>query len=355
MCGRLVEVVQAVEQSLEFFSSIKALDDVAACLFLRGEAFRRMGRLEEAIHSLHESLAICTRLNRTAAAEFNYVRISETLRDMGHYEEALKTVEQTLQTSDRMIKARAFLVAADVQRITQELDRAWDNLVAGHELALWIGSKIYTGIAYRLLAQLRIAARGRHFPPPNDVLPDIEASFAESLRLLQEAHCADELALSYMAYGEYLITSQRHGEAKNMLTQAQTLMWSCGMAGSLETVQLLLQPLQTTTAALQPGQRRATLARHGTPRGRPLRPDELIEIIWTVDEDHQLDSRRATNKMSARQERLRRLCAEAAAQGAEPTVEDLADALGVTTRTVHRDIVAMRAAGEVLITRGVAD
>src|SRR5207249_1750193 len=105
---------------------------------------------------------------------------------------------------------------------------------------------------------------------------------------------------------------------------------------------------QTTTAALRPGQRRVMLARHGTPRGRPLRPDELIEVIWTIEEVRQLGASQAMNKMTVRQERLRRLCAEAAAQGAEPTVGDLADALGVATRTVHRDIVAMRAAGEVL-------
>ena len=40
------------------------------------------------------------------------------------------------------------------------------------------------------------------------------------------------------------------------------------------------------------------------------------------------------------------------AQDAEPTVGDLAEALGVTPRTVDRDIAALRAAGEVLVTRG---
>jgi DeoR/GlpR family transcriptional regulator of sugar metabolism len=60
------------------------------------------------------------------------------------------------------------------------------------------------------------------------------------------------------------------------------------------------------------------------------------------------------NKAAARQERLQRLCEEAAAQGAEPTVGDLASALGVTARTVDRDIAALRAAGNVLATRGSA-
>jgi hypothetical protein len=103
---------------------------------------------------------------------------------------------------------------------------------------------------------------------------------------------------------------------------------------------------------LQPGQQLVLLARRGAPRGRPLRPDELIEVIWTIDEPEQRERGRAIDKVTARQARLRRLCAEAAAQGAEPTVGDLARALGVTTRTVDRDLAALRAAGEVLVTRG---
>ena len=43
---------------------------------------------------------------------------------------------------------------------------------------------------------------------------------------------------------------------------------------------------------------------------------------------------------------------EAKAQGAEPPVSALAEALGVTPRTVDRDLAALRAAGQNLITRG---
>jgi predicted DNA-binding transcriptional regulator YafY len=77
----------------------------------------------------------------------------------------------------------------------------------------------------------------------------------------------------------------------------------------------------------------------------------MVEVVWTTDPPEQCD-RGAASKAAARQERLRLLCEEAAAQGAEPTVGDLAGALGVTPRTVDRDIAALRAAGEVLATRG---
>jgi hypothetical protein len=125
------------------------------------------------------------------------------------------------------------------------------------------------------------------------------------------------------------------------------------MASALHSVQALLSTIQAAPTALLPGQRRVQLARKGVPRGRPLRPDELVEVVWTVDLVDQIENGVA-NKAAARQERLRRLCEEAATQGAEPTVGDLASALGVTPRTVDRDIAVLRATGEVLATRGSA-
>jgi hypothetical protein len=155
-----------------------------------------------------------------------------------------------------------------------------------------------------------------------------------------------------MAYGQYLLAGQRHHEAREALLQARELMLACGMAGALKTVQELIGQLQSSPADLLPGQRRVLLARKGIPRGRPLRPEEQVEVVWTVELPDQREVGQATHKAAARQERLRRLCAEAAAQGAEPTVGDLASALGVTARTVDRDIAALRAAGEALATRG---
>ena len=155
-----------------------------------------------------------------------------------------------------------------------------------------------------------------------------------------------------MAYGQYLLVGQRHREAREVLLQARELMSACGMSGALKTVQGLISQLQSAPDDILPGQRRVLLARRGIPRGRPLRPEELVEVVWTIELPDQREVGLAANKATARQERLRRLCAEAAAQGAEPTVGDLANALGVTARTVDRDIAALRASGELLATRG---
>jgi DNA-binding SARP family transcriptional activator len=350
--GQLGEVVREVEPCLLFFRSIGAQDSVAESLFLLGEAYRRTGRLTEAMSSLRDSLEILTHLDRTAAAAFNRVAIAATLRDMARYNEALAELSHASQVGDRMIRARALLVLSDIARHTNDIGAAWKYLAEAITLAGLIGSKAYRGIAYRLLAQLRGADTRQQLPSPQPEMPDIDTCFAESLRLLQEAHCDDELALTYHAYGQYLIIARRPSQALEALTQARMLMHSCGMAGKLQSVAELIAKLQTLPAALGPGQRRVMLARKGVPRGRPLRSDEMIEVIWTIDPPEQRIYGQPASKTAERQERLRRLCEEAAAQGAEPTVGDLAGALGVTARTIDRDIAALRAAGEVLATRG---
>jgi DNA-binding SARP family transcriptional activator len=353
MRGKLVEVTQAIATCLPFFSSISAQDSVSWCLFLRGEAYRRLGRLDEAITTLRESCTICENLDHHAAAEFNRVCIAATLRDMAQYDAALAALERPLHTADRMIKLRALLVAADLWRIQSQSGRAWDCLLDSLALAQQLGSKACCGIAYRLLAQLRSADLSQQLPTPCATTPDSEGSFTESARLLQAAHHDDELALTYAAYGRYLLDSQRPAEAKAALAQARDLMRQCGIADAMAAVEQLLARLNAQAAPLRPGQQRTLLARRGVPRGRPLRPDELVEVAWTVElpEQHEVG---ASNKVVARQERLRRLCAEAAAQGAEPTVGDLAGVLGVAARTVDRDIAMLRAAGVFLATRGTA-
>jgi tetratricopeptide (TPR) repeat protein len=94
--------------------------------------------------------------------------------------------------------------------------------------------------------------------------------------------------------------------------------------------------------------RTVTLARRGAPLGRALRPDERVSVRWTVaaPEDEAI-----LGKGARRQHRLRRLLAEAESQAAAPTDDDLARALGVSRRTILRDMRAIAAQVPVPATR----
>jgi len=81
-----------------------------------------------------------------------------------------------------------------------------------------------------------------------------------------------------------------------------------------------------------------SLAHRDAPLGRLLREEEFVPVQWTVNapEDEAI-----TDKAARRQRRLKRLLQEAEMQNAAPTDEDLAQALGVSRRTILRDMQAL--------------
>jgi hypothetical protein len=96
----------------------------------------------------------------------------------------------------------------------------------------------------------------------------------------------------------------------------------------------------------------AAVPRWDAPTGRPLEPDDLVDIRWTVSEpdDHSLASAAAR-----RRQRILRLSAEARKQGGMARVSDLAMALDVSERTIKRDLSTLRSEGRQPLTRGSAE
>jgi DNA-binding SARP family transcriptional activator/tetratricopeptide (TPR) repeat protein len=85
------------------------------------------------------------------------------------------------------------------------------------------------------------------------------------------------------------------------------------------------------------------------------RPDGIgtREITWTLDSGASDASILAEQgKVALRRHRLQRLALEAAVQDAAPTQNDLAEALGVTLRTIEMDLAALRKDGIELRTLG---
>jgi DNA-binding SARP family transcriptional activator/tetratricopeptide (TPR) repeat protein len=90
------------------------------------------------------------------------------------------------------------------------------------------------------------------------------------------------------------------------------------------------------------------LAHVDAPLGRALQPGEWVAVRWTV---HAPDDELVADGGARRRHRLRRLLAEAESASAVPTDDDLAAALGVSRRTVLRDIDHLRANDEHPTTR----
>ena len=350
--GRFEDVLHECTAVLPFFRATHARYTIGECQYLRGVALYAIGRLPEALEALDETVVICQELGITAAVEVNRLYRGQVLRALERYDEGRRDLEAACATNDRLVKPRALIALAELWLDRHELLRAFQLAEQAIVQVREIGSQPYLGIALRLLGQVRAADRAGILPAPSETMPDAEACFQTSIQLLKTAQYDSDLSLTYARYGGYLLGCQRGAEARAMLIQAQALARQCGMQTLQATIQHDLHSTGAEGTGLGPGQVRVRLARQGTPRGRPLRADEMADIFWTIASAEDAQARAQGGKVAERQRRIRRLCAEAHAQGAEPSVDDLAAVLGVTSRTVDRDIAALRAAGEQITTRG---
>lgn len=85
------------------------------------------------------------------------------------------------------------------------------------------------------------------------------------------------------------------------------------------------------------------------PTGRPLQENEWIEVNWTASTGADLE---IADKQARRRTRILRLLEEARAQGAAPTLDDLARVLDTSLPTIKRDLAFLRQAGHKVVTRG---
>ncbi len=81
------------------------------------------------------------------------------------------------------------------------------------------------------------------------------------------------------------------------------------------------------------------LPRWDAPTGRPLEADDYVDVVLTLSEPGDRDRSQAG---AVRQHRIRRLIEQARRQGARIRVLDLAEVLGVSERTIKRDLSVIR-------------
>jgi DNA-binding SARP family transcriptional activator/predicted ATPase len=92
-----------------------------------------------------------------------------------------------------------------------------------------------------------------------------------------------------------------------------------------------------------------SLARSDVPLGRKLTDDDYVYVTWTLYQPQ--DDAFPAHSAERRRHTLLRLVVEALAQGAVTTDSDLAQALGVSRRTILRDVQALTEAGHTFATR----
>jgi DNA-binding SARP family transcriptional activator/predicted ATPase len=162
---------------------------------------------------------------------------------------------------------------------------------------------------------------------------------------------------------QVLTTLDRTDEAGDAIGQAYSMLSQALRGLSPEQREMSLERVPEHRAivaawtATQPQRATFRLPRADAPTGRPLRDDEWMEVSWTIvaPGDEQVSGEawpELSRRVACRRHRLLRLLREAAEQSAAPTVAALAIALGLSERTVKRDLAALRAEGHDVHTRG---
>jgi tetratricopeptide (TPR) repeat protein len=165
-----------------------------------------------------------------------------------------------------------------------------------------------------------------------------------------------ELAhLIHYAYGLALHAVGEHGRSQREFEQAYEVLMQIVSDLAPENRQRALEQVPEHVMIVdwwrskRPVTEIHRVAASEAPTGRPLRPDEYVDVDWTISEPSDLD---ISDKVGRRHHRIRRLLEQAMAQGASPTVGDLAQALSISEATIRRDLVALRKSGDAVNTRG---
>ena len=285
---------------------IRTLNDpfaLALALYNMGEAHRDQGALDQARIRYEEVLALC--------------RQREFQRGQGnvHYSLGLTA-----------------LAEGDLQEAEEALEKAqaiWQALQQGVKL-------METQAA---LALVRLQAGDQ-----TGAAAGIDAALAE----LTEAHRATQR----WRWIHYVAFRVRQAEGKNkearshlQLAGQAVAALAAGMPAAAQARFKEAVPVNRDIMAAI-GEFSQTvevkLARAAVPLGRELVAADYTTVSWTLASP--LDAL-VKGRHERRQTVLKRLLAEAQAQGAAPTDADLASALGVSTRTIERDLAALRAEG----------
>ena len=380
------------DQAIELYS--RGIDRAVAIGYRRGEAVNRVNRANASYASgaLADAFA-----DQTAAAElFSLLgdergeaatrvnRASLLHEALGDDRAARAEAERALAffapLDDplfaplcRELLAGIDLRSGDLAGAREHLERAedaqrsvWAQLPLARRRAELELAEGQPGSASQLLEEAISTAQERGL---SSVLPSLRAIRAAAfLELGDPASALEEAQLGadalhsgvergYLVRHQFAVTlaaAGRWAEADAAATAARRELES-----QLDT----LGPDDRATAELVPGHRsvlaglpwpagtwrQLTVASREAPLGRPLKPDERMEVhvdTAPVDGD-------PPDPVERRRTILLRVTAEIDRQGGAPTVGDLADALEVSPATVRRDLATLRDQGVEVPTRGV--
>jgi len=351
--GRALEyfrqVLESTRERGDAYEETAALSNVAIVHAMVGAYRTSLDMLEEALPFLIEVGDRSIESAILVAQSINYRGLGELDRAQEHARRALRLCRQ-VGNPNFEIQALRMLGLIALDRDDLEQARVWLEQAAAvarsyQQATDWAEQLSHLALVHSRLGNHKIGLR----------LSDKALAVLE-----RDSDASDQLKQAYFERAQIVAAAEGNGAAQPYLERAyRSLMAVAGRIGDPDLRRSFLENVAENRAIVAayrvghipapPLQQTVRLPASSAPSGRPLRDDEYVEVVWTVNapEDDGI-----AGKVARRRHRLLRLLREARKQGGAPTIENLAEALGVSDRTVKRDLVALRASGHTAPTRG---
>lgn len=316
----LADFQRAIDHHKNALTLRRAMGDrryEAASMYNLAIAYDDSGDPETARQYLEQVCEISKSINDRRVEGYGWVYLGVVLEELGEFEKSREAYNIGLELRREVgLYAMTNDALAGLARVSTAEGKHAEAVSYANEVLAWIGENGREGIgdvlfayvgAYRALLGAGETHRGL-------------AALKDAYTLLME-------------YADHISDSERrHAYLHNI---------SPGMS--------IWNDYHTYVVGKTAERENVRLPRVEAPLGRVLLDDEWKEVSWTL---YSPEDETISGKTARRQHQLLRMLDEAKAQGALPTLEHLAAALGVSVRTIKRDLAALREAGHVIETRG---
>ncbi|MFZ5910019.1 MAG: ATP-binding protein [Chloroflexota bacterium] len=369
--GATEEALPIYEQSIEHCRKIGFLYGEGRALVNLGNLCYFQGRLGETLRLYDQAIQIFEALDeKRGEVQLRLNRASITLNVLGNSPQVKADSQFALdyarQVDDPISLGQALTVLAEAERQEGEIQKARTHLEEGIRVMEKTGDRWLLAQEYRTLGSLNIEDSRFDEAIENleqalaicqqlgleDMQPPIlgirglallgMARFEEALQSTEEAmrRLSPDVEQGYLIpywHAQALNAVGRSAEACAAITQSYEMLQKMLSGLSPEQQRLSLENVQEhreIMTAWQAGGPRRVIVR----LPRASQADDWVEVTWTLEAP---EDKTIPGKVARRRHRLRRLLEEARQQGAIPTNQRLADALGVSLRTVERDMAGL--------------
>jgi len=344
--GALLDALTTGQEALSIWRDLEVPGHEASTLQNLAYTLAQLGRTAESLRALEQAFQLCEQLGEPVRAAVNEYHLADTLlyHDDAQAPHATAVIREALtvfQTYDQTgWEAAAWDTLGRALWLSEHYAEALDAFQEAYKGYEHCGE---LGFLPELLARQGLAYLGL-----GERVQALRAT-RQALVTLAQGEVSDEaIPEIYYAHARALTANDEPVQAQTYLQRAYENLLA--VAAHLEdeaarqayfhhnpVTRRLMKEVYARGIAHAP---KSGVISRQLPALRDRRP---VQVRWTVDAGPaDVALKQARGAIALRRARLSRLLDEAEAQGATPTAAHLAEALGVSKRTIQRDMAASR-------------